>query len=91
MRQTLKHICIFLVFLLAMLLWSDARPYVERLTPRLFAYRETLTIFIWTTAVVAIFHLLFYYLGKLSDRAVYIISAILLFAGLCYYGTIDLF
>ena len=89
MSQTLKHICIFLLFLLAMLIWDDVRPCLTRILPRF--HREALTLFIWVTAVGAIFHLLYYYLGKLSDRAVYIITAILIFVGLNYYGTIDVF
>jgi hypothetical protein len=89
MHQTIKHLCIFLVFLIAVRLWYDARETLAELFPR--EIRHTGTILLWSSAVVAIFHLLYHYLGKMNERAIYITAAAALVASLLYYEVIDVF
>jgi len=89
MQQTIKHICIFLVFCVSILLWDEARAYARHVVPRF--HRDALTLFIWSTMVVAIWHLLFYYLGKSSEKTVYIITAITVTAALIGYKVVDIF
>jgi small-conductance mechanosensitive channel len=92
MQQTIKHICIFLVFLVAAFLWDDARPtlesYARHLIPR--GIRKGFVFATWATLLVAIWHLLYYYLGRISDRAIYITTLVVLVAAFLYYGLIRL-
>ncbi len=79
MNQTIKHICIFLVFLVCVYFWKEAEPffmdYAKHVIPR--QIRTTCMLFFWSTMVVAIWHLLFFYMGKMSDKVVYLTSAII--------------
>lgn len=93
MQQTMKHICIFLVFLVCVYLWKEADPYLEsyarHLIPR--QIRNGIVLFIWSTVVVAIWHLLFYYMGKMANKVVYITSAIVVVGALLVFGMIEVF
>jgi hypothetical protein len=50
-----------------------------------------MTLFIWSTVVVAIWHLLFHYLGSISERAVYIITFVAVLAAMIGYDVIQVF
>lgn len=89
MQQTIKHICIFMIFCTCVLLWDEARAYSRHILPRF--HREGMTLFIWSTVVVAIWHLLFHYLGSISERAVYIITLVAVLAAMIGYDVINVF
>jgi hypothetical protein len=89
LHQTLKNVCIFILFLIAVLLWDDARPHLRSIIPRF--HRAALTLFLWSTGVVILFHALYVYAGKCGARAVYIITGLATVAAMIYYDLIDLF
>lgn len=90
MEQTIKHICIFLVFLVGVYLWKEAEPYLNSYAKHIIpmSFRKTTILFFWSTMIVAIWHLLFFYMGKMSNRSVYIFSAVVVIGTLIITGKI---
>ncbi|MFH0911205.1 MAG: hypothetical protein V1918_06860 [Planctomycetota bacterium] len=72
MQQTLKHIAIFILFLLAVLLWEGCKGWLQPYFR--FAHGQTALLLFWSTGVVILFHVLYHYLGKCSDKVVYVLA-----------------
>lgn len=84
MQQTLKHVAIFVLFLVGLLFWNAVRDFGADYFD--FRYGETALLLLWSTCVVILFHLLFHYFSKVSDRVTYTatVAALLLAGGLVY-------
>jgi hypothetical protein len=78
MRQTLKHVAIFLAFLALAALGAEAEPFLEKQI-RL-DVEPLLLVWIFALAAVILWHLLYHYLGKLSDAAAYTVSVVIVAA-----------
>ncbi|GEM_PF-3315158 len=91
MHQTLKHIAIFLLFLVTVLLWDRAGGWLER-SFFAFRYGKTMFLFTWATCVVILFHLLYHYLGRCGEKTVYLVALVVLggLAALVYFGHLRL-
>jgi hypothetical protein len=89
-EQTIKHISIFLVFLVCVYLWKEGEPYINSYAKHLIpmSFRKATILFFWSTMVVAIWHLLFFYMGKMSNKAAYITSAVVVIGALIISGKI---
>lgn len=89
MNQHAKHICILVNFLLALLLWEEARAHIAEVFSR--TYRDVLTLWVWSLVVVVLFHTLYHYLGKASERVVYLVTgSALCVALLFHFDVVDL-
>jgi len=85
MQETFKNVSIFVVFLASLLLWNAARalmaPYFD------FSYGHTILLCLWSTCVVIIFHLLYYFLLKTRESTIYLstLATLLAVGGLIYF------
>jgi len=90
LHGTLKNVCIFICFLVAVLFWYyEGKPHLGDILPSF--HNKTMTIWIWATAVVAVFHLLYHYMSKCNARAVYIITAVVTLISMIFFDQIDIF
>ena len=90
MNETFKNIAIFLTFLAGLLLWNQARVYMK--PPFDFQYGTTALLFVWSSGVVILFHALYHYFGKTSEKTTYLttLGTLLLVGGLVYFQKIPL-
>lgn len=90
MRETFKNVSVFFVFLAALLLWSQAQAYLNPYFD--FDYGRTVLTLLWSVFVVILFHLLYYFLGKSSEKTIYLstVFTLIVVGGLVYYQKLPL-
>ncbi len=87
MRQTLKHVAIFLAFLALAALGAEAGPFLrERIR---LDVEDLLLVWIFALSAVILWHALYYYLGKLSDVATFAVSGFIV-AAVIALGVFDI-
>jgi magnesium-transporting ATPase (P-type) len=88
MRETFKNVSIFIVFICALLLWGATRrhlaPYFE------FKGGVAALMCVWSVCVVIIFHLIYYFMGKLKEYSIYLatVAVLLVVGALVYFGKV---
>lgn len=77
MQETFKNISIFILFLLCILLWNAAKE-EWLVTYFRFSHGRTALLLFWSSCVVAIFHLLYHYIGRGPEKLAYITTLLML-------------
>ena len=90
MQETFKNVSIFLVFLASLLLWNEAQTYLR--THFDFAYGDTVLLCLWSTSVIVLFHLLYYFLGKTRESFIYLstVATLVAVGALVYFDKLAL-
>ncbi|MBN2712450.1 MAG: hypothetical protein JXR97_08490 [Planctomycetes bacterium] len=91
MRETLKNVAVFIVFIVSIILWNSARDFIS---PNFdFSHGKTVLLCVWSVCVVIIFHLLYHFLGKSSEKIIYLwtLFSLILTGGLVYFDKIPLY
>ena len=83
MHQTLKNVCIFFMFLMAVVLLDYLKNRLGRFIR--FDYGETTMLLVWAVGYIILFHALYHYLGKQSHTIVYILTSTL---GLVFWALV---
>ncbi len=78
MQETFKNVSIFIVFLASLLLWNAAQAYVRPYFD--FRYGGTVLLCLWSTSVIIIFHLLYYFMGRTREATIYLSTVVTLVA-----------
>ena len=90
MNETFKNVSIFLMFLAAILVWNAAKQHMYSFFS--FDHGPTILLCLWSTCVVIIFHLLYYYFGRTQEKTIYLstLGTLGVVGALLYYGHIPL-
>ncbi len=72
MNEAFRHISIFAMFVVGVLLWNAARSSFDHHFR--FDYGPAVLLVLWSTGVVALFQLLYHYFGSAPGKVVYIAS-----------------
>jgi hypothetical protein len=90
MRETFRNVSIFIVFVMALILWDVARRHMASEFD--FRFGRTTLMCLWSVGVLILFHLLYHFLGRAGERVVYLSTVVsaMAMAGLLYFNMIAL-